>query len=270
METGRGGAQPEILVNSPREKHIFMIHTVLNMGEVPFFSVIIPTYHEEGAIGETLSSINQATNGHRIETIVVDGGSTDRTTEIVNTYTDNLHTLKKRGIGLARNFGAGKASGDLLVFLDSDTIVPENFFDELSKIFSNPTVCGANCNVMPSPGVSPTPKERFFYSLWSRTRKTVYRLRPCGTGDNGIIVRRETFDMAGGFDESMPTMEDLDFIFRASKHGRFLFLKNLTLNESMRRIRKIGIMKFSAIYIYNFFFYLVKRKPRVTRWDAVR
>ena len=78
------------------------------------------------------------------------------------------------------------------------------------------------------------------------------------------------FEKAGGFDESMRTMEDLDFVLRASKHGRFIYLDNLTLTESMRRIRDKGIMRFTRMYLYNFLYYLVKRKPRITEWETVR
>jgi GT2 family glycosyltransferase len=123
---------------------------------------------------------------------------------------------------------------------------------------------------MPCSKSQPTKKERLFYKAWGKTRNLAYKVKPCGTGDNGIIVRKDAFDRAGGFNESMKTMEDLDFMFRASKQGRFLFLKNIVLTESMRRIRKVGLLKFSALYIYNFFFYLVKRKPRVNHWDPVR
>jgi glycosyltransferase involved in cell wall biosynthesis len=237
---------------------------------VPYFSVITPTYHEERSLENTLASIDRAGNGHRIETIVVDGGSRDRTLEIARRYTKNIHTLKRRGIGLARNHGVIHARGDILVFLDSDTMVPENFFDELSTVFSNPLVCGANCNVMPCSDSRPTRTERAFYRLWGRLRRAIYHLKPCGTGDNGIIIRREVFDKTGGFNEDMHTMEDLDFVFRASRFGRFLFLRRLIVTESMRRIRKTGIIRFSAIYLYNFFHYLVRRRPRISHWEAVR
>lgn len=236
----------------------------------PRFSVIIPTYHEEAAIGRTLSSIERACNSHSIETIIVDAGSTDRTREVAGSYTNNIHILEKRGIALARNYGASIAKGDVLVFLDSDTVVPERFFDELSQAFGRRKVCGVNCNVMPSPHSLPKRRERIFYSLWSKARNVFYRIRACGTGENGIIVRKDTFDKTGGFDESMNTMEDLDFVFRASKQGKFIFLDNLTLTESMRRLRDFGLLKFSRLYIYNFLYYLVKRKPRLSRWDTVR
>ncbi len=241
----------------------------INMA-TPTFSVIIPTYQEESSIPRTLESLRNACNGHGIETIIVDGGSTDRTAEIARQFTDSIHILEKRGIGLARNYGASLAGGDVLVFIDSDTMVPENFFDELMTVFSNPAVSGANCNVMPATEARPTKRERGFYSLWGRIRKVVYRLRPCGTGENGIIVRRDVFRSAGGFDESMSTMEDLDFVFRAAKHGKFVFLNQVVLRESIRRARNVGLFRFSRVYIYNFLYYLVKRKPRITSWEAIR
>ena len=69
----------------------------------PNFSVIIPTYFEESALEGTLTSLNRAGSNHSTETIVVDGGSKDRTLDIASQFTENIHVLNQRGIGLARN-----------------------------------------------------------------------------------------------------------------------------------------------------------------------
>ena len=240
--------------------------------EVYDFSVIVPTLHEERTIERTLSSIDEARrkSGRRVEIIVVDGGSRDRTADIARKYADYTLLFQKRGIGKARNFGAMHAKGEILAFLDADVRVPENFFSELYGQFVTNGLSGASCRVMPHPDVRPSGFEKGFYSMWHNLRRFFYRLKPCGTGDNGIIVRKEVFHRVKGFDETLDAIEDLDFLFRASKHGRFVYLKNPTIHETIRRFRNMGTPRFITVYLSNFFHYLFFRNSRVKKWSPVR
>lgn len=236
------------------------------------FSVIVPTLHEEGTIEKTLSSIDEARrkSGRNVEIIVVDGGSRDKTADIASKYADHTLLLQKRGIGKARNFGAMHANGEILVFLDADVCVPENFFSELYGQFVANGLSGASCRVMPHPDTRPSGFEKGFYSAWHNLRRFFYHLKPCGTGDNGIIVRKDVFQKVNGFDETLDAIEDLDFIFRASRHGRFAYLKSPTIHETIRRFRDMGIPKFVTVYLSNFFHYLLFRNSRVKKWNPVR
>lgn len=236
------------------------------------FSVIIPALHEEKTIGDTLSSIERAVSSfrRRVEIIVVDGGSRDRTAQIAGRYAHRVLVHQKRGIGRARNFGAMHAKGSILAFLDADVRVPENFFSEIYDQFTMNNLAGANCRVMPHQEVCPSGFERGFYRFWHNLRRFCYRIKPCGTGDNGIIVRKDIFNKVNGFDETLPVIEDLDFVFRASRHGRFAYLKDPTIYETIRRFRDMGARRFITIYLYNFFHYLMFRNSKVERWDPVR
>lgn len=236
------------------------------------FSVIVPTLHEEKTIGKTLSSIHKARKKSKrnVEIIVVDGGSKDRTVHVAKKYTDRVLLHEKRGIARARNFGAMHAKGDTFVFLDADVRVPDNFFEELYEQFISNGLSGANCRVMPHEEVYPTRFEKGFYIFWHNLRRACYRIKPCGTGDNGIIVKRDVFHKVNGFDETLPVIEDLDFVFRASKHGKFAYLNDLIIHETIRRFRDMGTARFVKIYLSNFFHYLFFRNSRVRKWDPVR
>jgi len=238
----------------------------------PDFSVIIPTLHEEKTIEKTLSSIHTARSKsrRRVEVIVVDGGSRDKTIEIANNYKSRVLFPNKSGIGRARNFGAKHANGETLVFLDADVRIPENFFNEVYEQFTMNNLVGASCRVMPHAEVEPSRFERAFYTLWHNLRRSFYKIKPCGTGDNGIIVKKEVFHKVNGFDETLDAIEDLDFVFRASKHGKFTYLKNLTIYETIRRFRKLGTTRFIMIYLSNFFHYLFFKNSRVKQWKPVR
>lgn len=100
-------------------------------------SVIIPTFNESKVIGECVVSIkNQSYRD--LETIVVDDGSTDDTLKSVKNY-KQLVILRQRhkGPGLARNLGASKARGKILVFVDSDMTFDKNFITKLIEPILN-------------------------------------------------------------------------------------------------------------------------------------
>lgn len=98
-------------------------------------SLIIPTYNEENVILECLNSLEQQSYKNK-EVIVVDDGSTDGTVRRIENCKlkiDNLTLLQQRhlGPGNARNLGAGKARGEVLVFVDSDMTFAPSFVDKL-------------------------------------------------------------------------------------------------------------------------------------------
>src|SRR5690554_2651351 len=99
------------------------------MEQKPLFSIIIPTYNRADIIGRTIESALNQTYDH-FEVIVVDDGSTDNTAEAVEKYKDKrLSYYKKENAerGAARNYGAQRAKGDYVYFLDSDDLLyPEH------------------------------------------------------------------------------------------------------------------------------------------------
>lgn len=103
----------------------------------PKISVIIPAYNEEKYINQCLSSLFKQTK-RPLEIIVVDDGSTDRTSEILKELSagnPQLVTLKQRHCGpaKARNLGAKKARGNILVFPDADMRFDKNYLKKLVK-----------------------------------------------------------------------------------------------------------------------------------------
>lgn len=89
------------------------------------FSIIIPNYNKEEYVRETLESIFNQTYKN-FEVIVVDDGSTDKSIEIIKEFDIKLfHTNRKRAGG-ARNVGIDNATGDYIIFLDSDDYFTNN------------------------------------------------------------------------------------------------------------------------------------------------
>ena len=93
----------------------------------------MPVLNEEKILGETLSSLYLTDNE---ELIVVDGGSSDRTVSIAYKYTDKVY-VTKRGRGYQMNFGAERASGDILLFLHADCTLPEEGFRIIRNVLQD-------------------------------------------------------------------------------------------------------------------------------------
>lgn len=94
-------------------------------------SVIIPVYNEEKNIEDCIDSLIKQTMA--LEIIVIDDGSTDRTSEILSKYIKDIKILKQGHLGpaVARNLGVNNSSGEILVFVDADMEFENNFVKHL-------------------------------------------------------------------------------------------------------------------------------------------
>jgi len=95
-------------------------------------SVIIPAYNEEKHIAQCLQSLNNQTL-KPLEVIVVDDGSNDGTLKIIHNSDFVLIKQNHLGAGTARNLGANKSRGEILVFVDADMEFDKNFLKDLTK-----------------------------------------------------------------------------------------------------------------------------------------
>ena len=110
---------------------------------MPFFSIIIPTYNRSNFISATVNSILQQTF-YDFEIIIIDDGSIDNTEDVISKITDvRIKYFKQQNLerGAARNNGFGKATGEYVIFFDSDDIMyPNNLTDLKNAIGLNPSI----------------------------------------------------------------------------------------------------------------------------------
>lgn len=95
-------------------------------------STIIPIFNEEECLEACLKSLAKQ-NYKNFEIIIVDDGSTDQSKNIAQKFNIKMYCLSHKGPGSARNFGASKASGSVLVFVDADMTFSEDFIRDLTK-----------------------------------------------------------------------------------------------------------------------------------------
>jgi len=230
----------------------------------PKISVIIPTLQEQNYIEAVLSRLSKVKPS--VEVIVVDGGSRDRTIEVAKRFTDKVYKTRKQGISSGRNYGAEKASGDILVFLDADVTFPNKFVEKVLETFKDSTVVGATCNIMPLRFQLGTTT---FFKVYNMILRVSTKFRPHSRGEF-FAVRKSAFQTAKGFDETMPCLEDHDLANRLSKLGRFVFISDLTVYESLRRFRRLGFWRVMGTWFVDYISFIFRGKPVSQVWQPVR
>lgn len=191
-------------------------------------SVIIPALNEESHIEKTLRSVMR--QGGKYECYVVDGGSTDNTAAIAGRYACVINSA--RGRALQMNAGARLCTGDVLLFLHGDTILPDNAFCEIRKKMADDTVAGGSFYIT---------FDVDSLILRGVSLITRFNFRLFHYGDQGIFLRKHIFQMLGGY-KNIPIMEDYDFYKRLRRQGKVIILRMPVISSARRFIRK-GIIR---------------------------
>ena len=234
------------------------------LGKNPKISVIIPTLQEENYIEEILLRLRKVKPA--VDVVVVDGGSRDKTVELAKRFANKVYQTRKRGIASGRNYGAKEASGDILVFIDTDVTFPPDFSEKVLDVFNDPSVVGATCNIMP---LQSQPSATTFFKVYNMMLRFSIRFKPHSRGEF-FAVRKSAFNAAKGFDESMPCLEDHDLANRLSRLGRFVFISDLTVYESLRRFRKLGFWRVIFTWFVDYVSFMFRGKPISQTWKPVR
>jgi len=226
--------------------------------------VVIPTFQEEEYIERLLNRLARVVPPPEI--IVIDSDVEDTTVNLARKYTSKVYRSLKRGISRARNLGAEKAEGEILVFLDADVTPPLNFTEKLYEVFRDKTIVGVTCNIMPA---KPTPAENAFFKFYNLLLRAVSFAVPHSRGEF-FAVRKIAFFAVGGFNEELTCLEDHDLARRLSKLGRFHFVDDLVVHESMRRFRKLGLWKVLRSWTLNYLWLLLSGMPKDSEWRPIR
>jgi glycosyltransferase involved in cell wall biosynthesis len=198
-------------------------------------SVVIPLYNKDSYIVETLQSVMNQTYAN-LECIIVDDGSTDQSVEIASKFiSDNnlswsLITQKNSGQTKARNNGIRHSRGEYIAFLDSDDLWPLNKIElQIDAIQKNPnSVLVLSSYAIFSVGGSIPRVVRHKNS--KKMNSQWLDMRGFGGGLESLgLLRRNTLDEVGLFDESLSTSSGLDLSLRLEKVGEIVLLKELGL-----------------------------------------
>lgn len=204
-------------------------------------SVVIPSFNEEERIERCLLSLtSQTLPRDNYEVIVVDGGSKDRTREIAEKYADLVFIQTSPKVGGARNDGAMKARGSVLVTTDADTILPSNWLFRINEQFNDMGVVMLYGPVSP---IEKTIKNRFYlfcankFALFGYLTGTVLFTLGCNSA-----FRTNAFIEAGMYRVS-DAGDDLEIATRMKNLGKVKFDRKMKVFFSMRRYDQFGALR---------------------------
>jgi glycosyltransferase involved in cell wall biosynthesis len=192
-------------------------------GQSPGVSVVIPAYNYARYLPAAIdSALNQ--DYPRLEVIVVDDGSTDSTPEVVRAYGERVRYVHQNNAGLpaARNTGIRAAQHPLLCFLDADDLLPPGLVAEAVRALA--TLSGDfGIVAFPSQYIDTTGAPLPTKALADQESREVPGrdiILKTRFGTTGLVARREVFEQAGFFDETLRSSEDRDMWIRAASRFR--------------------------------------------------
>ncbi len=224
-------------------------------------SIIIPTYNEEEFLPNLLTSI-QRQNFDDMEVIIADAHSTDRTVEIAESYGCKVVPGGLPATG--RNNGAKVAKGELLLFLDADSVLTNNYISSSIEEFELHNLGIAITQIVPL--------EKGFINQISHEfanymTKIISEIKPHGAGCYGILTYKSLHDKVEGFDEHVDFGEDTDYIERIGKISRFKVLDKPRLLISTRRLEEEGLKNITLKYARSTAKQMVGKKATLAELD---
>ena len=201
-------------------------------------SVIIPVLNEREYLPKALANLKSQPWVH--EVIVADGGSTDGSREELEKQDIARVIETPRGRGSQMNAAAKMVSGDVLLFVHADCVLPADVGEQIrSQMAASRTVGGCFLVCFPE-------TDRTRLSIVAAGINLRARALGTATGDQAIFVRRQVFEAVGGY-QDWPLFEDVDLVGRLRKQGDFRVIRSF-VTVSSRRYRQFGVFRTALLF----------------------
>lgn len=217
----------------------------------PKLSIVMPLYNSEKTVAETLDVIFKNTFKN-FEVIIVNDGSTDNSEQIIKNYPVRIFYQENSGQQIARNFGVNKAKSDIIVFIDSDVIIPDFALKKIYDAFSDGKL----------EMIAGMPDSKNHYENRISDYENLYIHYQFHKQENTttafytslVAIRKKLFQDFNGFDERIRIPEDMELgqrllgeghIIRLDKSIQFAHLNHFTYGSYIQKqIKKTsGILK---------------------------
>jgi rSAM/selenodomain-associated transferase 2 len=200
----------------------------------PTYSIVIPVLHEGERILSLIARIQAMRPAKPCEVIVVDGSPDLDTLRCLRGRNDVTALTAPVGRAKQMNRGASVARGEILIFLHSDTELPPGALGKIAEALRGNDAVGGAFDL----GIA---SEKRVFRIIERASSIRSRLTRIPYGDQAIFLKKEYFDLIGGFRE-IPLMEDIEFMQRVKKRGGRIRILKDRVTTSPRRWEKEGIL----------------------------
>lgn len=245
----------------------------------PRISIVIPALNEEKLIGRILAAFpRDLCRAISAELIVSDGGSGDRTTVIAKEWVDLVvvHRERRRQtIAEGRNAGASVARGELLVFINADTLPqdPVAFLEELDRFVGHGELAGTYAAWACPVQIAPEERrlsDRLFHGFFNRYVRLL-NLIGLGMGRGECqVVWTARFREVGGYEDHMAAGEDFDLYRRLAERGKIGYSEALRVYESPRRFRRFGYLRVLFEWTLNGLAVMILGRSISKEWEEIR
>ena len=227
-------------------------------------TIVVPAFNEEGYLSETLASLDRAKaflqreRSIQTEIIVVDNDSDDSTADValalgVAVAREALHNVAK-----VRNAGAKLSNGETIVFVDADTVVPENLLSRIVDVMSDDTCFGGAVDTDYQPKKLTA---QAYLGFW----RIIGKLTGMAQGATQFCCKDAFFTLKG-YDETLFMGEDVDLYWRLKRfakrqHGRVVFIEDIRVVPSTRRFDQWRLWR-TLLWTNPLFILMFRRSQR--------
>ena len=204
-------------------------------------SIVIPTLNEENYLPRLLNCLKKQ-KFKDYEIIIADANSKDKTREIAKSF--GARVVKGGEIPYARNQAIKFSKKDLILSLDADLILPNDFLEKALKEVKERNLDVATFCFVP---ISKSKILKILFNIFYNYPLLIFGKKwPHGT--QGILIKKSIHKKINGWDETVKLIEDCDYLKRASKSGEFGVIKTTKMFSSLRRFRSEGLIRNALKY----------------------
>lgn len=223
-------------------------------------SIIIPTYNEEENILRLLNYLRENSDDRLAEIIVVDGGSLDRTVEIVKEAGFTCMISDKKGRAAQMNYGYRMSKGEVLHFVHADSKPPSSYLDDIQQAIDGGFSAG--CYRFRFDSDHLLLKINSYFTRFDRIM--------CRGGDQTLFITRELFEHLKGFREDFLIMEEYDLIQKIQRIAHFKIIpKNVMVSARKYEKNHYLQVNFANLVVFMMYFLGARQDTMVHAYKSL-